>query len=127
MQSISMKIPHSPHSIHHPIPKHHISHHHRHKQFHLKRELGLFNTTVAGVGVIIGAGIYVLIGAAAGLAGNALWIPFLISAFVALFTGLSYAELSSLFPKDAGEYLYVEKASNRFFAFVTGYLVLLTT
>ncbi len=104
----------------------HLSHHHRHKQFHLKRELGLLNATVAGVGVIIGAGIYVLIGAAAGLAGTALWMPFLISAIVAFFTGLSYAELSSLFPRDAGEYLYVEKASNRFCGFVIGYLVLLT-
>jgi len=104
----------------------HISHHKQRKHFHLKRELGLFNATVAGVGIIVGAGIYVLIGAAAGLAGNAVWLSFLISAIVALFTGLSYAELSSIFPFDSGEYTYVEKASNQFFAFITAYLVLIT-
>ena len=47
-----------------------ISHHKYRKQFHLKKDLTLFNATSAGVGGIIGAGIYVLIGAAAGLAGH---------------------------------------------------------
>ncbi len=66
----------------------------------LKRELGLFEVTLSGVGIILGAGIYVLIGQAAGLAGNALWLAFGLSAIMALRTGLSYAELSSMFPKD---------------------------
>ena len=103
-----------------------ISHHKYRKQFHLKKDLTLFNATSAGVGGIIGAGIYVLIGAAAGLAGNSLWITFLFSSIIALFTGLSYAELSALFPTDAGEYAYVEKATNKFLAFIVGYLVVVT-
>ena len=39
----------------------------------LKRSLGLFETTLYGVGVILGAGVYVLIGKAAALTGNSLW------------------------------------------------------
>ncbi len=86
----------------------------------LKRELGLFHVTVAGVGIILGAGIYALIGAAAVDAGNAIWLSFLISAIIAIFTGLSYAELSSMFKGDAGEYDYVAKAFSRKFALFVG-------
>ncbi|WKT58649.1 hypothetical protein QVH35_04580 [Candidatus Nitrosotenuis chungbukensis] len=52
-----------------------------------------------GVGLILGAGIYALIGDAAGMAGNSLWISFVLAALAAVFTGLSYAELSSMYPK----------------------------
>jgi len=90
----------------------------------LKRDLNLFTATMIGVGIIVGAGIYALIGAASGLAGNAVWLSFTISAIVAAFTGLSFAELSSRFPKDAGEYTYTEKAFGKNVAFLTGYLVI---
>jgi APA family basic amino acid/polyamine antiporter len=75
----------------------------------LKRELGLFSTTMYGLGAVFGAGIYALIAIGAGLAGNMLWLAFAIGAVIAVFTGLSYAELSSMFPKDA-EYNYTKKA-----------------
>lgn len=94
---------------------------------HLKRELGLFELTVAGVGIIIGAGIYALIGVAAKTAGNATWISFLISSFIALFTGLSYAELSSMFRGDAGEYDYVKSALSKKFGFFIGMVMILGT
>jgi APA family basic amino acid/polyamine antiporter len=91
----------------------------------LKRELGLFEATIYGVGIILGAGIYALIGEAAGLAGNSVWLSFLIGAFVASFTGLSYAELSTMFPKAAAEYVYIRKASgSRLIAFLLGWLIL---
>ncbi|MEK6865044.1 MAG: amino acid transporter, partial [Thermoproteota archaeon] len=67
--------------------------------FELKRRMGLFHLTMYGVGLILGAGIYVLIGEAAGLAGDSVWIAFVLGSIVALFAGLSYAELSSMFPK----------------------------
>ena len=89
----------------------------------LKRTLGLFETTLYGVGIILGAGIYVLIGKAAGLAGNLTWAAFAIGALIAAFTGLSYAELSSLFPKAGGEYVYAEKAFNKRLAFLVGWLI----
>ncbi len=89
----------------------------------LKRTLGLFETTLYGIGVILGAGIYVLIGKAAGLAGSMVWLAFALGAFIAAFTGLSYAELSSMFPKAGGEYIYVEKAFGRRLAFLVGWLI----
>ena len=98
---------------------------HRRKTITLKRDLGLFEATIAGIGIIVGAGIYVLIGAAAGHAGNGIWISFLIAAFVALLTGFSYAELSSIYDDASGEYSYVEHTFGKKFAFIVGYLVLL--
>jgi basic amino acid/polyamine antiporter, APA family len=86
----------------------------------LKRDLGLFQITVAGIGIILGAGIYALIGVAASQAGNLTWLAFLISAFIAFFTGLSYAELSSMFRGDAGEYDYVSSAFNKKIGIVMG-------
>jgi len=92
----------------------------------LKRELGLSEVTLSGVGIILGAGVYVLIGQAAGLAGNAIWLAFILSAIMALLTGLSYAELSSMFPKAGAEYDYVTNAFNAQLAFVIGWLVFLS-
>jgi basic amino acid/polyamine antiporter, APA family len=86
----------------------------------LKRTLSLFDVTVAGVGIILGAGIYALIGIAASSAGNATWLSFLISAIIAIFTGLSYAELSSMFKGNAGEYTYLSNAFNKRFALFIG-------
>jgi APA family basic amino acid/polyamine antiporter len=90
----------------------------------LKRALGLWEVTLSGVGIILGAGIYALIGEAAGLAGNAVWLAFAISALVALLTGLSYAELSSMFPKASAEYEYTSQAFGRLPAFVIGWLII---
>ncbi len=83
------------------------------RKHRLKRELSLFQATVYGVGIILGAGIYALIGAGAGLAGNMLWASFIVAAVIACFTGLSYAELSSLYPKEAAEYVYTRKAFSK--------------
>src|SRR3989338_1064206 len=90
----------------------------------LKKELGLFQLTLAGVGVILGAGIYALIGVASGIAGNAIWLAFAIGSVIALLTGLSYAELSSMFKKDAGEYDYIENAFNKKFALILGLVII---
>ncbi len=79
----------------------------------LKRELGMLTTTLYGIGVILGAGIYALIAVGAGLAGNMLWLAFLISACIAVLTALSYAELSSVFQRDAAEYNYTREAFGR--------------
>lgn len=92
----------------------------------LKRELGLFEVTMAGVGVILGAGIYALIGQAAGLAGNSVWISFCLSALIALLTGLSYAELSSMYPKASAEYEYTANAFGKHLAFIIGWLIILS-
>lgn len=94
----------------------------------LKRELGLFSTTLYGIGVILGAGVYALIGVGAGLAGNMLWFAFLLSAVIAVFTGLSYAELSGMFSKEAAEYNYTRKASrSELLSFLVGWLLAMGT
>lgn len=91
----------------------------------LKRVLGLVECTLMGVGVILGAGIYALVGKAAGLAGNAVWLSFLLAALVAGFTGLSYAELSSFIPKAGGQYYYAQRAFGNFVAFLVTWLLYL--
>ncbi len=91
----------------------------------LRRELGLFETTIYGIGVILGAGIYAIIGEGAGLAGNAVWLSFMIAAIVASFTGLSYAELSSMYPKTAAEYNYTRNAFRKeWLAFLVGFIMI---
>lgn len=93
----------------------------------LKRHIGTFEAVFYGLGIIIGAGIYVLIAPAAGFAGNAVWLSFLIAAVLATFTGLSYAELGSMFPKAAAEYVYVRRAyKSQLFAFMLGWLLIFT-
>jgi len=91
----------------------------------LRRALGLVECTLMGVGVILGAGIYALVGKAAGLAGNAVWLSFALAALVAGFTGLSYAELSSFIPKAGGQYYYAQRAFGNFAAFLVTWLLYL--
>ena len=76
----------------------------------LRRDLGLVEVVVYGVGLILGAGIYAILGEATAVAGEAVTLSFLLAAVVASFTGLSYAELASRFPKGEGDYVYVREA-----------------
>lgn len=78
----------------------------------LKRDISLYLLVFYGLGNILGAGIYVLIGKISGIAGIFTPISFIIACVVVLFTALSYAELSSRFPYCAGEALYANKAFN---------------
>jgi amino acid transporter len=91
----------------------------------LARRLSTPTLTLYGVGVIVGAGIYVLVGEVAGEVGDAVWLAFLLAAVAALPTGLSYASLASRYPRSAGEAVFAERAFGRpALAFVVGYLVL---
>jgi len=93
----------------------------------LKRNITLFEATMYCLCVIIGAGIYVLIGVAAGEAGNVTWLAFLFAALIAGCTGLSYAELSSKLPFDAAEYTYTKEAfKSKRFAFGIAWFKLVT-
>lgn len=74
----------------------------------LRRALTLPLLTLYGLGVTIGAGIYVLVGATAAEAGTYAPISFLVAAAVAAFTAFSYTELATRFPVSAGEAAYVE-------------------
>ena len=79
----------------------------------LKRSLRLPLITFYGLGTIIGAGIYVLLGKVAGLAGMYAPFAFALAAIIAGFTAMSYAELSARYPRSAGEAVYVEEAFHR--------------
>ena len=76
----------------------------------LKRSLSLPLITFYGLGTILGAGIYVLIGEVVGHAGMYAPISFLIASLLATFSACSYAELSARFPLSAGESIYVQQA-----------------
>jgi len=73
----------------------------------LKRDIGNTLLTLYGLGTILGAGIYVLIGEVARSAGTAAPTAFLLSALMAGATAFSYAELASRLPRSAGEAAYV--------------------
>jgi len=94
----------------------------------LRRALGLAALTFYGVGIILGAGIYSVIGVAAGLAGDSVWLSFAISSIVALVTALSYAELATTYPQTSAEFAYLRRALPRWpsVAVVTGLLVALS-
>ncbi|MFT6311231.1 MAG: amino acid transporter [Porticoccus sp.] len=93
----------------------------------LNRTLSFWQLTFYGVGTILGAGIYVLIGEVAVVAG--MWTPlsFIMAALLAALTGLSFAELSSRFPLSAGEAVYVKQGfNNKWLSVTVGLAVVLT-
>lgn len=90
----------------------------------LKRCINYPLLTFYGLGTIIGAGIYVLLGKVAGHAGYSAPLAFLIASVVAGFTAFTYGELSSRLPRSAGEALYVSHAFNwRWLSIITGYAI----
>ncbi len=76
----------------------------------LRRVLSLPLLTLYGVGTIVGAGFYALLGEVAGLAGSAAPSAILLAAVVASFTALSFAELTTRYPVSGGPVRYVEAA-----------------
>ncbi|MBY9012221.1 MAG: amino acid permease [Candidatus Lokiarchaeota archaeon] len=95
------------------------------KRPELKRRISLFGVTVYGVGNVLGAGIYALIGEVIGITGNLSWLAFILASVTGALTGLSYAELSSMFPKSAAEFVYTEKAFKiRLLSFLLGWIII---
>jgi APA family basic amino acid/polyamine antiporter len=91
----------------------------------LRRVLTPFDVTIYGLGIIVGAGIYALIGKAAGIAGGAVWMSYGIAALIAALTALSFAELASIFPSSASVYIYTKHAFRRqWLAFLVGWLAI---
>ena len=88
----------------------------------LARRLGLWSTTLSGIGIILGAGIYVIIGAATRDAGSAVWLSFVMAAVLAGLTGLAYAELASMFPTAGASPVYIREAFGRHAGFVLGWV-----
>jgi len=94
----------------------------------LKPVLGPVQLFFYSVGVIVGAGIYSVIGVAAGVAGDGLWLSFLIAAVASILTGFSYAEMATAFPAAGAEYVYVQQAlpHRQWAAFGVGLIILVS-
>ncbi len=76
----------------------------------LKRSLGLPLVALYGLGNILGAGIYILIGKVAGFAGTSTTLAFLIAMIIAGFTAFSYMELAGRYPVSASASVYLHRA-----------------
>jgi amino acid transporter len=93
----------------------------------LRPVLGPVQLVFYGVGVIVGAGVYSVIGSAAGIAQQSLWLSFAIGSVVALLTGFSYAEMATSFPSSGAEYQYLRHAIPElaFVSFAVGLIILI--
>ncbi|KTD42231.1 APC family permease [Legionella parisiensis] len=94
----------------------------------LIRALGLGALIIYGVGDILGAGIYALVGKIAGHAGSLTWLSFAIAMGIISLTALSYSELGSRFPKSGGVSIYIHEAfGTQWFSILTGLLLFCAT
>jgi APA family basic amino acid/polyamine antiporter len=76
----------------------------------LKRSIGPVQLMLYGLGSMLGAGIYGLVGEAADVMGNAVWMAFILAMLAALLTGVSYASIASRYPKAAGAAYAAQRA-----------------
>lgn len=91
----------------------------------LKRELGVFGATMMGLGSIVGTGIFVSVGIAAGVAGPAVLLAIAVAALVATANGLSSAQLAANHPVSGGTYEYGYRYLNPQLGFTAGWVFLL--
>ncbi len=90
-----------------------------------QRTMGLLGATTLGIGALMGAGLYVLIGLAAGRAGPAVWLSYLVCGLLSLLSVFLFAELSRRVPIAGGGYAFAYNALGSFWGFMTGWLLAL--
>jgi APA family basic amino acid/polyamine antiporter len=90
-----------------------------------ERTMGLVGATTLGVGALMGAGIYVLIGLAAGDAGPAVWLAYLTCGLLTVLSVLLFGELSRRMPVSGGGYAFAYNALGSLWGFITGWLLAL--
>lgn len=88
----------------------------------LTRDLSEFNIIMIGVGGMIGAGIFILTGIAAGIAGPAIILAFLLNGFISIFNSMAYAELGSAIPEAGGGFLWIRSTMGHFQGFMSGWM-----
>jgi basic amino acid/polyamine antiporter, APA family len=88
----------------------------------LRPTLSLFDAVNIALGAIIGAGIFVILGAAAKVSGPAIFLSIIVAAVVAGLTGIASAELSKRFPKSGGAYTFAKEEISPFAGFLTGWV-----
>jgi amino acid transporter/nucleotide-binding universal stress UspA family protein len=91
-------------------------------QVTLRRDLGLLEVLMIGIGPNIGSTIFILIGSAVGIAGPAILLAFVLNLIVTLFTAMAYAELASAFPETGGGYLWVNEGLPKPMGFLGGWM-----
>ncbi|MEM5793904.1 MAG: amino acid permease [Candidatus Aenigmatarchaeota archaeon] len=89
----------------------------------LKRALTFKDVVILGVAIIIGAGIYSIIGKAVGIAGYSVWVSVIFAGVVTCFTGLSFAEMTSIYPKTYGYFKLIKTALESMGGKVWGFVV----
>src|SRR5690606_32488034 len=89
----------------------------------MKRELGLFDATMLVAGSMIGSGICIVSSYVVRNVGSAGWLIFIwiLTGVITIIAALSYDELSAMFPKAGGQYVYLREAYNRLVAFLYGW------
>src|SRR3981189_1859522 len=87
----------------------------------LKRTLGVFQLTALGVGAIIGAGIFVMVGLGAQYAGPGLTFSFVLSGLGCAFAGLCYAEFAAMIPLAGSAYTYAYATLGELLAWIIGW------
>src|SRR4030088_3416464 len=87
----------------------------------LKRTLGVFQLTALGVGAIIGAGIFVMVGLGAQYAGPGLSLSFVLSGLGCAFAGLCYAEFAAMIPLAGSAYTYAYATLGELLAWIIGW------
>ena len=89
------------------------------------RNLGLMGATNIGLGAMLGGGIYVISGTAAGMIGPALVLAYFVTGILAMFTAINYAEIASSIPKQGGGYTFAHDTLGGFPAFLTGWFLMI--
>ncbi len=90
----------------------------------LRRSLTAIDLVLFGVGSSVGAGIFVLVGLGAKLAGPAISLSFLGCGMTCILTSLAYAEFASRIPASGSAFTYVYVAFGEFYAWIVGKLTL---
>ncbi len=93
----------------------------------LERSLRLFDAFAIGLGAIVGAGIFVVIGVAASLAGPALLLSLLVASIVSAFTAISFVHLARFIPREGGGYEFAHELVSPFGGFISGWMWLLSS
>ena len=89
------------------------------------RHLGLVGATNIGLGAMLGGGIYVISGTAAGMIGPALVLAYFFTGVLAMFTAVNYAEIASSIPKQGGGYTFAHDTVGGLPAFLTGWFLMI--
>src|SRR6202140_4773685 len=88
-----------------------------------KQSLGLFDATMVVAGSMIGSGIFIVSADITRNVGSAGWLiaVWLITGFMTITAAVSYGELSGMYPKAGGQYVYLKEAYNKLIAFLYGW------